>query len=34
MNARQLTDEDVRVLLDSFFNNSQRVEFGTVMSNV
>ncbi len=32
--SRQLTDDDVRVLLDSFFNDSQRTEFGTVMSNV
>lgn len=34
LNARQLTDEDARVLLDSFFNNSERVEFGTVMTDV
>lgn len=32
--SRQLTDDDVRVLLDSFFNDSQRIEFGTVMSDV
>lgn len=32
--SRQLTDDDVRVLLDSFFNDSKRVEFGTVMSDV
>ena len=31
--SRQLTDDDVRVLLDSFFNDSKRVEFGTVMTN-
>lgn len=34
LNARQLTDEDVRVLLDSFFNDSKKVEFGTVMIDV
>ncbi len=34
LNARQLTDEDVRVLLDSFFNDSKKVEFGTVMTDV
>ncbi len=34
LNARQLTDDDVRVLLDSFFNDSKRIEFGTVMSDV
>lgn len=33
LNARQLTDEDVRVLLDSFFNDSKKVEFGTVMTD-
>lgn len=32
--SRQLTDDDARVLLDSFFNDSLRVEFGTVMSDV
>ena len=32
--TRQLTEEDVRVLLDSFFNDSKRVEYGTVMSDV
>lgn len=32
--SRQLTDEDVRVLLDSFLNDSKRVEYGTVMSDV
>lgn len=32
--SRQLTDDDVRVVLDSFFNDSKRVEFGTVMSDV
>lgn len=34
LNARQLTDEDARVLLDSFFNDSKKVEFGTVMADV
>lgn len=32
--SRQLTEEDVRVLLDSFLNDSRRVEYGTVMSDV
>lgn len=32
--TRQITEEDVRVLLDSFFNDSKRVEYGTVMSDV
>ena len=30
----QVTDDDIRVLLDSFFNDSKKVEFGTVMSSV
>ena len=30
----QMTEEDVRVLLDSFLNDSKRVEYGTVMSDV
>lgn len=34
INSRQLTDDDARVLLDSFFNDSKRVEYGTVMSDV
>lgn len=34
LNSRQITDDDCRVLLDSFFNDSKRVEFGTVMSDV
>jgi hypothetical protein len=34
LNCRQITEEDIRVLLDSMFNDSERVEFGTVMSNV
>ncbi len=32
--SRQLTEEDIRVLLDSFLNDSKRVEYGTVMSDV
>lgn len=32
--SRQLTEEDVRVLLDSFLNDSKRIEYGTVMSDV
>lgn len=34
LNSRQITEEDIRVLLDSIFNDSERVEFGTVMSDV
>ena len=34
LNSRQVTDDDIRVLLDSFFNDSKKVEFGTVMSSV
>ncbi len=34
LNSRQLTDDDARVLLDSFFNDSKRVEYGTVMADV
>lgn len=32
--SRQITDEDIRVLLDSFLNDSKRIEYGTVMSDV
>ncbi|MDE5630448.1 MAG: hypothetical protein K2G03_02445 [Bacilli bacterium] len=32
--SRQMTEEDVRVLLDSFLNDSKRIEYGTVMSDV
>ncbi len=34
LNSRQLTDDDIRVLLDSFFNDSKKTEFGTVMADV
>lgn len=34
LNARQVTEDDIRVLLDSFFNDSKKVEFGTVMTDV
>ena len=34
LNSRQLTDDDARVLLDSFFNDSKRVEYGKVMADV
>ena len=34
LQSRQVTDDDIRVLLDSFFNDSKKVEFGTVMSSV
>ena len=33
LNCRQITEEDIRVLLDSVFNDSERVEYGTVMTN-
>ena len=33
LNCRQITEEDIRVLLDSIFNDSERVEYGTVMTN-
>jgi hypothetical protein len=32
--SRQVTDDDIRVILDSFFNDGARIEFGTVMSDV
>lgn len=34
LNSRQISDEDARVILDSFFNDSQKIEFGTVMTDV
>ena len=34
LNSRQISDDDARVILDSFFNDSKKVEYGTVMSNV
>lgn len=34
LNSRQITDDDIRVILDSFFNGNVKTEFGTVMSNV
>lgn len=34
LNSRQVTNEDLRVILDAFFNDSLRTEFGTVMTNV
>ena len=34
LNSRQVSDEDLRVILDSFFNDSLKVEYGTVMTNV
>lgn len=34
LNSRQLTEDDARVLLDSFFNDCKKVEYGTVMTNV
>ena len=32
LNSRQVTDDDLRVILDSFFNGNMKTEFGTVMS--
>lgn len=31
--ARQTTNDDLRVLLDSFFNSNVKTEFGTVITN-
>ncbi len=32
--SRQINEDDVRVLIDSFLNDSKRIEYGTVMSDV
>ncbi len=32
--SRQINEDDVRVLMDSFLNDSKRIEYGTVMSDV
>lgn len=34
LNSRQTSDDDLRVIIDSFFNGNMRTEFGTVMSSV
>lgn len=34
LNSRQVTDDDCRVILDSFFNDSLKFEYGSVMTNV
>lgn len=34
MNSRQVSDDDLRVIIDSFFNGNMKTEFGTVMSSV
>ena len=34
LNSRQVSDEDLRVVIDSFFNGNMRSEFGTVMTSV
>lgn len=34
LNSRQVTDEDLRIIMDSFFNGNMKTEFGTVMSSV
>ena len=33
LNSRQVNDDDLRVILDSFFNGNMKSEFGTVMSS-
>lgn len=33
LNSRQVSDDDIRVILDSFFNGNIRSDFGTVMSS-
>lgn len=34
LNSRQVNDDDLRVIIDSFFNGNMKSEFGTVMSSV
>ena len=34
LNSRQVSDDDLRVVIDSFFNGNMKTEFGTVMSSV
>ena len=34
LNSRKVTNEDLRVIFDSFFNGNMKSEFGTVMTNV
>lgn len=34
LNSRQVSDDDLRVIIDSFFNGNMKTEFGTVMSSV
>ena len=34
LNSRQVSDDDLRIIIDSFFNGSMNSEFGTVMTNV
>ena len=34
LTSRQVSDDDLRVILDSYFNDGAKVEFGTVMSDV
>ena len=33
LNSKQVSDDDLRVILDSFFNGNMKTEFGTVMSS-
>lgn len=34
LNSRQITEDDARVILDSFFNDCKKVEYGMVMADV
>ena len=34
LNSRQVSDDDLRVIIDSFFNGNAKTEFRTVMSSV
>jgi len=34
LNSRQVSDDDLRIIIDSFFNGNMKTEFGTVISNV
>ena len=34
LNSRQVSDDDLRIIIDSFFNGNMKSEFGTVMSSV
>lgn len=34
LNSKQVSDDDCRVIIDSFLNGNAKTEFGTVMTNV